>query len=383
MSQQDRLDRVLASLHEAALDDSLWPAASGLIDQLCGSKGNILVTGDGTAADDIQVFFASFCYRGQIHPEWQREYFKVFHALDERIPRLRHLPDSQVVHASSLYTAEEMKTSPAWNEALLRSDTQDSLNVRLDGPDRSRIVWVVADPEKNDGWSSPQIETVKRLLPHIRQFVRVRQALLEARALGASLAALLENTRCGVIQLDRRGRIMAANDRAVEFLRIGDGLSDRDGFLRAASPRDDVSLQRVLARALPRFGGQGTSSSTMVTRLAGAPRLAVHVGPVGVGPAELRPAGAAALVLIADMADRFRIEPQLVAGTLGLTPAESQVAAMLAQGNTIRQIAVDTGRKPDTIRWHVKHIFSKLNVTRQVELVQLVLSLAFLPEERS
>ena len=64
------------------------------------------------------------------------------HALDERIPRLRHLPDSRVVHASSLYTEEEKKTSAAWNDALFRSDTRDSLNVRLDGPEGSRIVWV-------------------------------------------------------------------------------------------------------------------------------------------------------------------------------------------------------------------------------------------------
>ena len=382
MSLQDQFEQILSSLHEAALDDAQWPAASALIDELCGSKGNLLVSGDGAAPDDIEIFFARFCYRGQLHAEWQREYFEVFHSLDERIPRLRHLPDSRVVHASSLYTGEEMRTSVAYNDALSRSDTQDSLNVRLDGPDGSRIVWVIADPTDGDGWLSSQVGTVERLLPHIRQFVRVRQALVNSRALGASLSALLENTRCGVIQLDRRGRIVAANDRARDLLRKGDGLSDKCGFLHASSSLDNAALQKLLDGVLPPFGGQGASGSIIVTRPHTAPRLAVHVSPVGEEGNDWRSSRVAALVLIVDPADRARIHPEVVAATLGLTPAESDVALRLAQGSTIRDVAAATGRKASTIRWHTKQIFGKLNLSRQVDLVQLVQSLADLPSVR-
>ena len=382
MSHQDLFERILASLHEAALDDARWPAASALIDELCGSKGNLLVSGDGAARDDIDIFFARFCYRGQLHAEWQREYFEVFHPLDERIPRLRHLPDSRVVHASSLYTEEEMRTSVAYNDALSRSDTQDSLNVRLDGPDESRIVWVIADPTDSDGWSSSQVEMIQRLLPHIRQFVRVRQALVDSRVLGASLAALLENRTCGVIQLDFHGRIVAANDRARDILRKGDGLSDQRGFLHASTSLDNAALQKLLASVLPPFDGQGRSGSIMVTRPDTAPRLAVHVSPVGEERKDLRTSRVAALVLVVDLTDRARIHPDVVAATLGLTPAESRVALDLAQGSTIREIAIATGRRPNTIRWHVKHIFGKLSLSRQVDLVQLVQSLADLPSVR-
>ena len=382
MSLQDQFEQILSSLHEAALDDAQWPAASALIDELCGSKGNLLVSGNGLARDDIDIFFARFCYRGQLHAEWQREYFEVFHSSDERIPRLRRLPDSRVVHASSLYTEEEMRTSVAYNDALSRSDTQDSLNVRLDGPDGSRIVWVIADPTYGDGWSSSQVGTVERLLPHIRQFVRVRQALVNSGALGASLAALLENTRCGVIQLDLRGQIVAANDRARDILRKGDGLYDRRGLLRASSSPDNAALHKLLAAALPPFDGQGASGSIMVTRPDAAPRLAVHVSPVGQERKDWRTSRVAAFVLVVDLADRARIHPDVVAATLGLTPAESRVALDLAQGSTIREIAVATGRRPGTIRWHMKHIFGKLNLSRQVDLVQLVQSLADLPSVR-
>ena len=49
--------------------------------------------------------------------------------------------------------------------------------------------------------------------------------------MGASLAKLLDTTGLGIVQLDGRGRIVAANDRARDLLRTGDGLYDEDRFL--------------------------------------------------------------------------------------------------------------------------------------------------------
>ena len=42
MSDQDAFERVLASLHEAMLDDTQWPATSALIDEACGILGSAL-----------------------------------------------------------------------------------------------------------------------------------------------------------------------------------------------------------------------------------------------------------------------------------------------------------------------------------------------------
>ena len=184
MSGQEAFERILGSLHEAVLDDTLWPATSGLIDEACGAKGNILVAGDGASRADIEIFFARFCYRGQRREDLERLYFEAYHTVDERLPHIRQLPDSQVAYVDSLFTEEEKKTSLVYNEGLALADTRDCLNVRLDGPHGSRIVWVVADPVDGDGWSSARVGTVERLLPHLRQYVRVRQALVDARCAG-------------------------------------------------------------------------------------------------------------------------------------------------------------------------------------------------------
>ena len=91
----------------------------------------------------------------------------------------------------------------------------------LDGPQGSRIFWGIADPVTGD-WETDRIRTVRRLLPHLRSFVHVRQTLADATALGSSFVHLLDNARLPVLRLDRRGRIMEANDRARDLHAPGD-----------------------------------------------------------------------------------------------------------------------------------------------------------------
>ena len=210
-------------------------------------------------------------------------------------------------------------------------------------------------------------------MPHIRQFIRVRQALVNAAALGTSVTGLLDNRRIGVIHLDRYGRIVAANDRARDILRRGDGLSDRDGVLRARAPADQVRLERLVADALPAAGA--ISGSITLRRPSLLPRFTVHVKPVGLRQPDFGTQRTAVLVLLVEPGNRPRIDPSLVATTLGLTPAESQIAVWLTEGWTVRAIATATGRRESSIHWHLRQMYRKLGISRQADLVRLVLSI--------
>ena len=279
MSPHDTFNRILTLLHDAMLDDAHWPAASALIDGALETKGNALLVGEASE-DGIRVVFASYYWRGERRQDLEREYLENYHPWDERVPRLRKLPDSKLVHVTDLYTQQEMKTSPTFNEFLPHSIGWNGLNVRLDLSRGSHITLGFGEPAQRGDWQSVQTEMIERLLPHIRQLVQVRSVVAGAEALGASLTGLLDNTRVGVIHLDRRGRIAQANDRARGVLRQGNGLFDQDGFLRARLPADNARLEHLLGEALPRFGEAATSGSLTVRRAPGLPRLAVHLSPV-------------------------------------------------------------------------------------------------------
>ena len=379
---KDALARIVELLNEAMLDDARWPEASLLMDETFGATGNALTFGDEPTKGNIRLFFAKCFCLGVDRSAWAREYFLNYHAEDEHLPRLRALPDGKIALLADLFSEQELKTSRAYNEAFLRFGSQKGLHLRLDGPAGSRIAWGIADPVAGHGWSSSQIDTIRHVLPHIRQYVRVRSALADAGALGATVTGLLTSTRLGVIQLDPQGRIVDANDQAMELLRRNDGLSDRGGALQAVTREDNTRLEELLARALPRLVGVGASGSVMVSRPSLLPRLAVHVKPVAIREVDHRARRVAALVLVVDPVSRLRIDPGLVQSMLGLTPTESAIVSLLAEGRTPRQIAAETGREYSTVRTHLKHIFVKLGVSRQFEVAQLVLALSRLPESR-
>lgn len=79
-------------------------------------------------------------------------------------------------------------------------------------------------------------------------------------------------------------------------------------------------------------------------------------------PAGLTPAANAASFPACSLASRFQ-----------LTPAEARVAAHLAAGRSLREVAESTGVRPSTLRSHLQAVFDKTGVRRQSALVGLVL----------
>ena len=380
MSQNDSIARILVSLSEAMLDDTLWPATAALIDEACGATGNALVAMAG-----VDIAFARFCSLGQRNHESERQYFDLYYPSDERVPRIRQLPDGSLVHVTELFSPDELKTSVTYNELLRREGGQDSLVARMDGPDDGLYaVWAICGPRRTGGWESGQLRTIRSLLPHVRQFVLVRQALASAVALGATVTELLDNTRIGVLHLDRHARIAAMNDCARAMLHQSNGLAGSGDRLRAWRPADDAVLQRLLAAALPTALAEPVGGSMTVTGAAPPlSRLALHVAPIARRRFDFAPSSVRALVLMVPFSsDAAPSRPAsaadpgsgLIAAALGLTPAEGRIASSLAQGNTVRQTAATLGIKETTVRWYLKRIYRKRGVSRQVELVRQVLS---------
>ena len=372
MIQGHLFGRLLASVYDTALEDALWPATSRLIDEACGATGSSVIVGEGVG-DDANVPFAAFYRRGERRRDMERLYFEYYHFRDERLPRLRNLRYGKLVRVVDLYSARELKKSATWNEALPRAGTQRGLNVRMRGPRGSRIVWAISDPVTGD-WKTGSIRMIRRLMPHIRNFISVRQALAHASALGSSLVNLLGNARLGVIHLDRHGFIVEVNDRARHLLGQDSGLRQQDGLLRAWLPEDDARLSRLVAAALPATGAEAKGGSMWVRRPFTEPALTLHIHPVTVRQMDFGASNLGALVLIEDLDKPTRIDAGLVGSLLGLSPTESWVAVQLAEGRTAPGIAALSGRAESSIRTHVKRIHRKLGVSRRAELVRLVLS---------
>ena len=376
MSRQDQFDQGLAALHEASLGDADWMGAIVALEVACGGEANhICIVSGGESSGGIA--FSAASSRILDPNEAEREYVSDYFPTDERIPRLFRLPHGYITPNEDLYTEFERKrTSATWNDFLCRLGTSNQLNVRLDGPDGSNILWALSRHVGSPDWAEEDFKMIRSFLPHVLHAVRVRQTLAAAEALGASAAGQLDNPLLAVMLLDRYGKVVLASSRARQILSERDGLSDRDGMLAAHFAHDNARLCKLLARAVPGFGIEPTGGSTTVERPSCLPPLTLRVSPIHVPRGDVGSRRAVAIVWIVDPVARMELDPHHLEELLGLTTAQSCVAAALAEGRTVREIAAFQRIEQETVRWHLKQAFARTGCSSQSDLVRLVLSVA-------
>ena len=376
VDQRKQLERVVASLREAQLDDSRWPAASALLDDACGIMGNHLAVIRGDSRENAEFLFGKLYKRGEPDEELERLYVENYFAIDERFPRFFRLADGQLRHVTDMFTDRELAVSPTYNDFLVPTGSGNSLNVRMAGPDGLHILCALVRSGDAASWTDEQVGMIRQLMPHVRHFVRVRQALADA-ATGAvrATADALGARRVGIVLLDRRGRIVEANDRARALLRDGNGLTDRQGYLVARHGVDADRMAMLLAAAL-RPTVADAEGGTIPVQRPGLPSLVLHVSPLAAANnADFEGMGGfAVMVLIVDPLDKPRVDAHRVAEALDLTPSQARVAAALASGGTVQSIAAASNRSEAVVRWHLKQMMVRLGLFGQTDLVRLVLT---------
>jgi DNA-binding CsgD family transcriptional regulator len=166
---------------------------------------------------------------------------------------------------------------------------------------------------------------------------RVLQRLVRPlqRALVAADAIERDGTPDGPADfvLDARGRVLFASREAQAWLRKS-GFREHLARLVRAADRERIPSSTV---------GRGRIDLVRVHGRAEGLRYLAHVTPLR--PLRLSPAAA-------------------------LTEAQREIAALLASGATVSEIATMVGRSVETVRSHLKAIYQRLGVSSRAELVR-------------
>jgi DNA-binding CsgD family transcriptional regulator len=165
-------------------------------------------------------------------------------------------------------------------------------------------------------------------------------------------------------------QVLAYNVAAENVL--SSGLILRGGRVAAADRPSDKRLQCGIDAAL---AGKGPAAiiSVGVRRENRLPLLVLILRLSDGG------ANAARLLLLASDPERSAMPPHhMLAEMFGLTPAEAGVAAGIAAGRQLAEIATDRGVGIETIRWYSKVVFGKTQTRGQAELAALLTRLAVL-----
>jgi DNA-binding CsgD family transcriptional regulator/PAS domain-containing protein len=224
-------------------------------------------------------------------------------------------------------------------------------------------------------FSPEDLDLLQRLLPHLQRVVQLEERLVCAERRHAAARLVLESARHGVVLLDQQGRVASANRRAGTLLARREGVELDRERLRAVDPRETAALESLIARAV----ASETRPSGGVLALSRSCRrhpLVVSVTPLDGREGRPPAAMAGALVLMSDPEDLPAVPEADLCRLYGLTQAESRVAAHVARGETVEEVAAALEIRPTTVKTHLQRVLAKTGTRRQLELARLLMSAA-------
>jgi DNA-binding CsgD family transcriptional regulator/PAS domain-containing protein len=213
------------------------------------------------------------------------------------------------------------------------------------------------------------------LTPHLRLSIEIYAKLNRMTSERDLYAGAVNQLSVATIILDERGRLLTTNAVGQALLDQGEGLSLREGRLHIEGRDINKELQQALATII-RAQLQGETSlvrALRVPRSAGRSDLGLVIRPVPTSQWSEGQSSPSAAVFISDPDLQESTSGQILGELFDLTPAEANLATLLARGLSLAQVSSAQTISQHTARAQLKSIFAKTGVSRQAELVRLVL----------
>jgi DNA-binding CsgD family transcriptional regulator len=171
-----------------------------------------------------------------------------------------------------------------------------------------------------------------------------------------------------ILQVTADGEVTWQSPAAAAALEADDDLVIRNGRVRFRDAKADKKLQAALAWAAARDTGLLPQRGTLPLVIEAGEGLPAKVYWV------FAEGGQIIVSLHVPGIDAERLE--VAAAIFGLSPAQKQVAGLVVEGLSHRDIAERMAISANTVRTHVNRIFEKTGVRTQPALVRVLLSSA-------
>ncbi|MGY3581768.1 DNA-binding CsgD family transcriptional regulator [Bradyrhizobium sp. USDA 4341] len=353
-------EQLIDDIYEAAVIPDKWQHLLDQIGRQIDSIGGILFT----ANRQFSGYVASPVLR-RIYEDFIEDGYAALNPRPQRAIA-RNYPGFVGDH--ELFSPDEMDQDPAYSYLRRKgAGWCAGTVVQAPGGDIAIFSW---EKKFSDGpVSSEAIRALDPLRPHLaRASVLSGRLGLEKAKAAAEILGLI-GLPCAVLSLSNR--ILATN-KLFDVL-IPSVVQDRTSRVTLVDRRADA----ILGESFLQLGCQDSKSlrSIPLPATEETPASVVHLVPIRGAANEVFTL--ASCVLIVTQVSRLAIvSSDVIQGLFDLTPAEARVARGIAEGNTIEDLAIKAGVTVGTVRQQLKSVFGKTGVSRQAELVCMLVGSA-------
>jgi DNA-binding CsgD family transcriptional regulator/PAS domain-containing protein len=373
-------DLLVDLLYEGALDAQPWQKALPALRQSFDAQVVSLVLRPPSDVDGGVILNCVRPAPGQEPDEdaladpgdWEaRAYREQFFALDPFV----NLPQDKIVALEDILSDKDLMASDYYQHYLQPTGLFRILGVDTLEPGGMLARLRVSRRKTEPRFSKAERELLARITPHLRRAIQVYASLNRATSERDVYAGAVDQLSVATLILDEEGRLLNHNALAGAILDEADGLLLKDQHLHLEGRDLNKSLQEALSDVIraQQDGATAVVRALRVRRSGERADLGLVIRPVPPSDRGRGQAIPSVAIFVSDPDLRESASQQILGELFGLTPAEANLAILLARGLSLTEASATQHISLHTSRAQLKSVFAKTGVSRQAELVRLVL----------
>lgn len=276
---------------------------------------------------------------------------------------------------SEIISADELRKTLYYQLMMQPYGIEHQLGMCFGEPSGWRCnLGLMSGAERDFG--STEKEFLVFLRPHLERALELYARIKRFESEKLILQETLDRLTIGTFILDCSGRIIDVNSAASRIVREGDCVRITKERLTLARSADNEHLAKTIKAALSwqEAGREAPFVDALRAKRNDGTYLGFLVRTVTAAGEYRSSVSPTVVVYVCDPTQQTMPTERLVAQLFGLSPGEAELATLLASGFTLIQAAEKLNVTENTIRSYAKRTFGKFGVSRQTDLVRLMLT---------
>lgn len=308
-----------------------------------------------------------------LNVNWLMRYGARFHAKNPRYTENLQVPPAQGYFSEFHCENKDFVATEFYREWCQPQDLDYAAGI-WDLLDEKLAIRINLTRGESAGQFDPIVcQQLEELLPHLKRSVYIHKRFIELSSQTTALEDTLTAGHQAVLLIDSDCQVQQCNAAADRIMK--GCLSIRDNRLRTTDRGEQSQLDSALYTALSMLKINRTNTPQgglhIHLKRSGKLPLSAFISPVRVnGAADYDPyKGEYLRMQLIDPGTCMVLDAKQLEQVLGLTTAESRVAAQLCSGSSAVKIAETLSLSPHTVRDHCRSIYSRVGVNKQSEFV--------------
>lgn len=285
------------------------------------------------------------------------------------------LPNRQVVTLAEFVSNDDWQNCEFYKNFLEPMDVFHILGADINTVDGAQCRIRISRGRDDKPFGNEEKAMLTHFIAHLERSIKIHMQLNRIEAERNLYAGAVNQMAVGTIILDESGKVLQTNQVADRLIQEKDGIKLVNDGLQVGTARDTQEFRRLVKQSLlsQKSSNPSVVEALRVQRPSGKADLGIIVRSVPLTDWSEGKQCPTVVIFISDPEQQSTAPQEIVRALFDFTPAETQLAMLLANGLTLDEASEELGISRNTSRAHLRSTFSKTGVTRQTMLVRLIL----------